>query len=107
MGRHLQALMPNAATVEVRSSIKRFTFLPDSNGWVTITVTVSLKTEDPGKQRTYSPPIFRKWLKKLHFWPFEHQIVCVFLKLFLSIITPTIFSESPLLTIQIAYRCFP
>lgn len=55
MGRHLQALMLNAATVEVRSSMRRFTFLPDSNGWVTITVTVSLKTEDPGNQRTNSP----------------------------------------------------
>lgn len=48
MGRHPQVLMLNAATVEVRSRIRMFTFLPDSNNQVRITVTVSLKAEDPG-----------------------------------------------------------
>lgn len=102
MGRHPRALMYNAATVEGRSSIRRFTFLKKNhdhsvpeNWW-------------SSNQRTNSPTVFRKCLEKLHFGPFGHWIVWFFKKyIFLSIITSTIFSESPLLMIQIVCRCFP
>lgn len=108
MGRHPQALMLNAATVEVRSSIRMFTFLPDSNSQVRITVTVSLKTEDPGTREQTRLQYLESGWRSCTFGHLSIKL-CVlgFFKLFLSIITSTILSESPLLTIQIICRCFP